>query len=152
MEYISGGTLLSKIKQHDIKNLRKYFTDIVNGIEYCHENAGIIHRDLKPENFLVDEEGNVKIVDFGTALLISEGKDEINEGGASAYFVAPEICKGLSYKGKQSDIWSLGINLYYLTYYKLPFNASSIPEIYKSIENDMCFKLDLNIQKIQILD
>ena len=135
MEYISGGTLISKIKKGEIKDPKKYIRDIIKGLEYCHEIAGIIHRDLKPENFLIDENDNIKIVDFGMSLLTTEGDQEINDPGGSAYFLAPEICKGLSYKGKQSDIWALGINIFYICFGKLPFTANSVPDLFVKIIN-----------------
>lgn len=50
-----------------MNKLRKYFRDIILGIEYCHKSAQIIHRDIKPENLLVDINDRVKISDFGVS-------------------------------------------------------------------------------------
>ena len=136
MEYIEGGTILRKIQKGEIKNPKKYVRDIIKGLDYCHESAGIIHRDLKPENFLLDENDNLKIVDFGMSLLSSETDKEINDPGGSAYFLAPEICKGLSFKGKQSDVWALGINIYYICFGKLPFLSNTISDLYFKIINE----------------
>jgi 5'-AMP-activated protein kinase, catalytic alpha subunit len=67
MEYASGGELFDfivKKKRLDEKQACKFFQQILSGIEYLHKNR-ICHRDLKPENLLLDENNNIKIVDFG---------------------------------------------------------------------------------------
>ena len=67
MEYASGGELFDYIVQNTKlkeKEACKYFQQILSGIEYLHE-LGIVHRDLKPENLLLDQDGNIKLVDFG---------------------------------------------------------------------------------------
>jgi 5'-AMP-activated protein kinase catalytic alpha subunit len=51
----------------DEKFSRKYFQQIIQGVEYCH-NRGISHRDLKPENILMNEKGVIKISDFGLSV------------------------------------------------------------------------------------
>lgn len=56
--------LLRKEKTLSEPNARKFFKEILEGIDYCHEK-GICHRDLKPENILIDEQGHAKIIDFG---------------------------------------------------------------------------------------
>ena len=71
LEVIKGGDLFDVIK--DSKGLseevtRKHFWQIIQGVEYCHLR-GISHRDLKPENILIDEEGVIKISDFGLSSL-----------------------------------------------------------------------------------
>lgn len=139
IEYISGGTLLNKIKKQGKIPLEKcwsYFRDIIQGLEYCHEVAGIIHRDIKPENLLIDENDNVRIADFGVSFMIENGSDESKATIGSAYFMAPEICKGTSYKGRQTDIWAAGVTLFYMITAKLPFNAVGITQLYQVIIND----------------
>ena len=92
-----------------------------------HECAGIVHRDLKPENLLIDEHDNLKISDFGVSYMIENGSDSIQSTAGSNYFFSPEICQGVSYKGKKSDIWAIGVTLYFMMFKKYPFNATSIP-------------------------
>lgn len=60
----SLGGLLRKDRVFTEGVARKYFKEILEGISYCHDK-GVCHRDLKPENILVDENGHVKIIDFG---------------------------------------------------------------------------------------
>jgi 5'-AMP-activated protein kinase catalytic alpha subunit len=72
IELIRGGDLFDKIKEQEggleEETARKYFKQIVQGVEYCHIR-GISHRDLKPENILMNEEGLIKISDFGLSAL-----------------------------------------------------------------------------------
>jgi 5'-AMP-activated protein kinase catalytic alpha subunit len=67
MNYLPGGELFDHIVSKgrvNEKDARAYFHDIVNGVDYCHQN-NIIHRDLKPENLLLDNDRSIIIVDFG---------------------------------------------------------------------------------------
>ena len=65
MRLISGGDLREKMGQRlpelDVKN---YMRMALKGIDYCHKN-NVTHRDLKPDNLMLDQDGNLKIVDFG---------------------------------------------------------------------------------------
>ena len=67
MEYVHGGDLFDLIiesKRLDEKLARKIFRQLFSAIMYCHHNM-MVHRDLKPENLLLDENQNLKIIDFG---------------------------------------------------------------------------------------
>jgi serine/threonine protein kinase len=86
-----------------------------------HECAGIIHRDLKPENILLDSRERIKIADFGVSYLMEHGNDEISTTAGSNYYYAPEVCKGTIHKGRKSDVWALGVTLYFMVYKKFPF-------------------------------
>jgi calcium/calmodulin-dependent protein kinase kinase 2 len=96
----------------------------------------VIHRDLKPENMLIDESDRIKISDFGVSHIVEDGSDEIQNTAGSNYFFAPEICAGNTYKGTKSDIWALGVTLYFMVYRRYPFTASNIPLLYTKIMND----------------
>lgn len=52
---------------------RKYFQMIISGVSYCHLN-NVVHRDFKPENLLLDEDDNLKIVDFGLSNYMKSGE------------------------------------------------------------------------------
>lgn len=67
MELVTGGELFDRLYKHgrvDEALARRYFQQLVDGVDFCHK-SGVAHRDLKPENLLLDEEGNIKLTDFG---------------------------------------------------------------------------------------
>lgn len=75
IEYSSGGELFDYIVERGRLGegeARRFFQQIVAGVEYCHLNK-IAHRDLKPENLLLDENSNVKIADFGLSNVMRDG-------------------------------------------------------------------------------
>ena len=138
MEYVPGGSLHSLIRDGkglEEEKCRKYFRDVIRGLEYCHDVVGIIHRDMKPENLLLGKDDVVKIADFGVSFMMNEGSDESKTTLGSTFYLAPEICKGKVYKGRKTDIWAAGVTLYRLYTGKFPFEGTSIPAIYESIKN-----------------
>ena len=69
LEYASGGELFDRIEPDvgmPLATAHKYFTQLINGIEYLHSNK-IVHRDIKPENLLLNDQDVIKISDFGMA-------------------------------------------------------------------------------------
>ena len=74
LEYAKGGTLsdlLKEKKKINEKDMKNYFSQIFDGIFYCHQKH-IIHRDLKPENLLFDNKGYAYVTDFGLAKKLQE--------------------------------------------------------------------------------
>ncbi|XP_068021453.1 calcium/calmodulin-dependent protein kinase kinase 1 isoform X2 [Melanerpes formicivorus] len=101
---------------------RRYFRDMVLGIEYLHYQK-IIHRDIKPSNLLLGDDGHVKIADFGVSNQF-EGSDARLRGTAGTpAFTAPEALSpaGHSFSGKALDVWAMGITLYCFVCGKCPF-------------------------------
>lgn len=99
--------------------------------------ANVIHRDIKPDNLLIDKHDNLKIADFGVALLIDQSEGVQGDTGTKA-FLPPEsfeglvvchACVGKIYNGKAMDIWSAGVCFYYLATGLLPFRAKKIDEL-----------------------
>ncbi|KAI9198465.1 hypothetical protein LWI28_016295 [Acer negundo] len=136
MEYVRGGELFNKVSKGKLKEdmARKYFQQLVGAVDFCH-SRGVYHRDLKPENLLLDENGNLKITDFGlSALLESRRPDGLlhTTCGTPAY-VAPEVISKRGYDGAKADIWSCGVVLYVLLAGYLPFYDSNLMEMYRKI-------------------
>ncbi|KAL1122540.1 hypothetical protein AAG570_002870 [Ranatra chinensis] len=92
-------------------------------LEYLHRQ-GIAHRDIKCENVLVTEKRNAKLGDFGFARKVDRPDVSLTFCGSVAY-TAPEVLTGRPYNGRVSDMWSLGVILFVITYNRLPFGLES---------------------------
>ena len=138
LNFIQGSELFEFIREIDLMNNSEaqfYIGTVILVIEYIHEKS-IVYRDLKPENMIVDKEGYVNIIDFGTAKLLSSPKMRTNTIIGTPHYMAPEIIRGKGYS-LAVDVWSIGIVLFELMCGGVPFgeNASSTVEIYKEILN-----------------
>lgn len=136
MEYAKGGELFSKVAKGKLKEdvARRYFQQLISAVDYCH-SRGVCHRDLKPENLLLDDNGNLKVSDFGlSALAESKHQDGLlhTTCGTPAY-VSPEIINRKGYDGAKADIWSCGVVLYVLLAGYLPFHDSNLMDMYRKI-------------------
>lgn len=136
MEYAKGGELFHKVSKGKLKEdiARKYFQQLICAVYFCHRR-GVYHRDLKPENLLLDENGNLKVSDFGlNALSESKRRDGLlhTTCGTPAY-VAPEVISRKGYDGAKADIWSCGVILFVMLAGYLPFHDSNVIEMYRKI-------------------
>ncbi|KAL9253725.1 CBL-interacting protein kinase 18-like protein [Drosera capensis] len=136
MEYVKGGELFNKVAKGKLREdvARKYFQQLVSAVDFCH-SRGVYHRDLKPENLLLDENGNLKVSDFGlSALAESKRQDGLlhTTCGTPAY-VAPEVIHRKGYDGAKADIWSCGVVLFVLLAGYLPFQDTNLMEMYRKI-------------------
>lgn len=139
MDLVRGGELFEMIERRgelDEKLARKYFQQLVDGIDYCHRR-GVCHRDLKPENLLVDEKGTLKITDFGVSSMKGgvSGSELLYTACGTPYYCAPEIINGAEegYSGVKIDAWSCGIILYLLLTGTLPFQNEDMTQLYEQI-------------------
>jgi aurora kinase A len=93
MEYASAGSLYKYIRQKsflDENEASIYFIQTCLGVDYLHK-IGIIHRDIKPENLLFDDNGNIKICDFGWSVS-QYGPDTMRTSFCGTlHYMAPEI-------------------------------------------------------------
>lgn len=134
MEYCEGGELFDYIvKKRKISETEAchLFQQIINGVEYLHEQ-NIIHRDLKPENILLDSNLNIKISDFGLSTFFDFNNLLQTPCGTPSY-APPEMLKGYEYNGTCSDIWSCGIILFAMLCGALPFSESKEDVICRKI-------------------
>ncbi|KAG2389195.1 hypothetical protein C9374_014595 [Naegleria lovaniensis] len=137
IELCGGGSLYEHIKDKpfDEKLARYYFNQLVDGLSYCHE-MGVCHRDLRLENLLLDNEGHLKITDFGQARIFKKGWDLFStQLVGSLYHLSPEQIEGKVYAGEKIDIWSAGIILYCFVTSKLPFCSSDVNTMFDDIKN-----------------
>ena len=117
LELVSGGELFDKIKLEGKLNedvARHYYRQLISALEFMHERK-ICHRDLKLENLLVDQDGILKVTDFGLSGLHTGNGDQVFKTTlGSPNYVAPEVLIGRGYDGFKADIWSSGVILYVL--------------------------------------
>lgn len=100
---------------------------MLSAVGYCHA-INICHRDLKPENILMTSDGNVKIADFGMAALHQGPGYKLRTSCGSPHYAAPELVKGIQYRGDRADIWSLGVILFAMLAGRLPFDVDTLPD------------------------
>ena len=90
----------------------------------------LFFRDLKPENILIDENGNVKLIDFGFAKFLDDGKTYTLCGTHT--YMSPEIINGKSY-GKEADWWAFGVILYQMATKLMPFEGEDPMQVMEDI-------------------
>lgn len=136
MEYVQGGELFNKIAKGKLKEdiARMYFQQLISAVDFCH-SRGVYHRDLKPENLLLDENGSLKVTDFGLSTLVESSQENmlLHTTCGTPGYVAPEVVSRKGYDGAKADIWSCGIILYVLLAGYLPFSDSNLMEMYKKM-------------------
>ena len=139
-EFIEGQDLLYFIKLKEkpeikLKQICNYFRQIISAINYLHNVLHISHRDLKPENILINEKNEIKLIDFGLGKIYKYKNKiiKLKTHCGSPFYASPEMIKGDKYYGNISDIWSLGVILYFMLFEELPFYDSDLVRLYRKI-------------------
>jgi len=143
MELVTGGELLDALDSLGLlkKSQAQFYTgSIALALEFLHERR-IAYLDLKGENCLVDQHGYLKIIDFGVAERVRNGRIHAVKG--TPLFMAPEVVLGKGYT-TSADLWSLGICVFDFMFGKFPFGSESMgqTDIFHAI-----LKQPLNIPK-----
>lgn len=134
MEFCNGGELFDYIVASGRVREReacRFFHQIIAGVEQIHR-MNVVHRDLKPENLLLDEQKNIKIVDFGLSNTFQDGQLLKTACGSPCY-AAPEMIAGQRYVPSRCDIWSCGVILFALVCGYLPFEDQNTAALYRKI-------------------
>ncbi|XP_012414066.1 hormonally up-regulated neu tumor-associated kinase [Trichechus manatus latirostris] len=143
MELCPGGNLMHKIyekKRLEESEARRYIRQLISAVEHLHR-AGVVHRDLKIENLLLDEDNNIKLIDFGLsncAGILGYSDPFSTQCGSPAY-AAPELLARKKY-GPKIDVWSIGVNMYAMLTGTLPFTVEpfSLRALYqKMVDKEM---------------
>lgn len=131
MEYVEGKTLKQLLKKRGSLTLSEaidIMLQLTDGIAHAHDSY-IIHRDLKPQNIMIEDDGLIKITDFGIAMALNSTQlTQTNSVMGSVHYLPPEQASG---KGStiKSDIYSIGIIFYELLSGSLPFKGDNAVEI-----------------------
>ncbi len=142
-----------KDKAMDLLHARFYLGEIINAVQYLHDK-NILHRDLKPENILISNTGHVKLVDFGTALDLSNSKHSRVAFVGTAEYVSPEVLKDEP-ATKGSDLWAIGCILFQILTGRPPFRGESeyltFQQISEYVEHSFSFPDTLNQESKSII-
>jgi serine/threonine protein kinase len=132
VEYIGGGTLRDLMDKYapgpmSVGEALRIILQVCDALLYSHEH-GVYHRDIKPENIMIEEDGNVKIIDFGIALL--EGARRVTWRGLSGTVGTPDYMSPEQLKGERgtagSDIYAIGAMLYEMLCGHPPFEGENV--------------------------
>ena len=136
IEFVNGNNLDQYLSNRQYRQ-NKYETQFYVGsillmLDYLQKKY-IAHRDIKPSNIMIDSNGYLKMIDFGTSKVLSL-TDYTSTVIGTPHYIAPEILLGKGYS-LSCDFWSLGICMYEIFYGKYPFGnfANEVIEIYKDI-------------------
>ena len=131
MEYVEGKTLKQLLKKRGSLTLSEaidIMVQLTDGMAHAHDSY-IIHRDLKPQNIMIQDDGQIKITDFGIAMALNSTQlTQTNSVMGSVHYLPPEQANGTG-STVQSDIYSAGILMYELLVGKLPFKGENAVEI-----------------------
>ena len=137
-EYNLGEYIKIKNKQITINEI-KLILNQLNNVFKIMNNKKIIHRDLKPSNILISldrlDKCLIKLSDYGSSKFINLSNTITNTMNGTPLTMAPEIIEGENYTLK-SDIWSLGIIIYYMLNKEYPYNGKEKNQILKEIESN----------------
>uniref|UniRef100_A0A1J3JA14 non-specific serine/threonine protein kinase n=1 Tax=Noccaea caerulescens TaxID=107243 RepID=A0A1J3JA14_NOCCA len=139
LEYCVGGDLRTLLQQ-DCKlpeeSVYALAYDLVIALLYLH-SKGIIYCDLKPSNILLDENGHIKLCDFGLARKLDDITKSPSTGKrGTPYYMAPELYEDGGVHSFASDLWALGCVLYECYTGRPPFVAREFTQLVKSIHSD----------------
>ena len=151
-EYLPGQTLAQWVddkKELPLTEIRNILEQLIKGLRAFHR-MDMVHQDIKPENIIISDNGIVKIVDFGSTRI--PGMEEINTPierntlVGTVNYIAPEYYQG--FKGtNQSDIYSVGVLLYYLLSGQYPYGDEPKEKLIKnnSLEYKPLSALNANV-------
>ncbi|WP_236633993.1 Stk1 family PASTA domain-containing Ser/Thr kinase [Exiguobacterium sp. SH3S3] len=154
MEHVDGMTLKQYLQEEyiSIEEALRIMGQICDAIDHAHAHR-IIHRDIKPQNMMIDQNGNVKVTDFGIAVAMSNATltHTMSVLGSVHYF-SPEQARG-KFADEKSDIYSLGAVLYELVTGRVPFiGETPVAVALQHLQDDPIRPLDLNPKIPQALE
>lgn len=139
MELLPGEDLSARIRRQgklSEDEIVRIFEQVLQGFEYAH-SKGVVHRDIKPSNIFLLPNGQVKILDFGIAKLFDNGGEMTQTGTqmGTPVYMSPEQVNAEKNIDHRSDIYSLGVTLFYALSGKAPYDSTTSSQfaIFKKI-------------------
>jgi len=143
MELLKGQDLQKAMRQTPPLTLERkvaIIVQVLSGLAHAHK-AGIVHRDIKPANIFIQEDGSVKIMDFGVAHVTAASMTGTGSVVGTADYMSPEQVQGKKVDGR-SDLFSVGCMLFELSAGRRPFHSDNLMAIfYKITHEDANFDL-----------
>ena len=128
MEYLDGMDLKSKLKRSQCfteEELKRWWNQLVSALNYTHQK-GIVHRDIKPSNIFVDEDGNIKLLDFGIAKVReSISSTQTGQKLGTLMYMSPEQVKDSKNIDYRTDVYSLAVTFVHLITGKAPYDSDT---------------------------
>ncbi|HXZ95470.1 MAG TPA: protein kinase [Burkholderiales bacterium] len=125
MELVNGKTLERHLTQevcYEIREVGEIIRQLLDGIGHAH-SEGIVHRDIKPSNIMINNDGRIKISDFGIAHIESSNLTQTGDVFGTLHYMAPEQFLGVEVD-KLADLYSIGVIAYELLTGSKPFYGS----------------------------
>lgn len=131
----SLSNLIVKNSYFNENDVKFYCAEMILALDALHE-MGFLHRDIKPCNFLIDQQGHLKLTDFGICLRMDEHKmaRQVDVGGTTV-FMPPEAFDDGNEIGREYDYWAIGVTLYQLFFNKFPFDDEREENLIQKILN-----------------
>ena len=107
---------------------RLFLNQMLDALDYMHEQASVCHRDLKLENILIDSQLTFKLIDLG--LSASGDLDRVGGAVGSPSYVAPEVLTDHTYDGRKVDLFSMGVLLFIMVQGKFPHGTKILKDKY----------------------
>lgn len=167
MEYVDGKSMqkwMDQLGKLPIGDALHVVLRCAEALQVAH-NQNMIHRDIKPDNIMLTSKGKVKVADFGLAKATDEDMSmtQTGTGLGTPYYMAPEQARNAKYVDSRSDVYAMGVTLYYFLTGKLPFAGDSVLEIItnkekgiftpaRKLNSEVPERLDLIIDKLVAKD
>jgi tetratricopeptide (TPR) repeat protein len=136
MEYVPGENLKQRVKSKgplSMEELRRVITQLADALIYAHSQQ-VLHRDVKPANVILRESGDIKVVDFGVAKILSDAatfamveEDSQRTLVGTPQYMAPEQILGQPLDAR-TDIYALGLTIFYLVTGRTPFDVKKVTD------------------------
>lgn len=137
MEFLEGKSLEEMVQEQNIlpiETIVPMYEQVCSALDHAHVHK-IVHRDIKPANIMIQNNGLIKVTDFGIAKMMSMGMTQAGQILGTPNYMSPEQVKGRPIDGR-SDIFSLGVILYELVTGEKPFGGQNITTVIYKIINE----------------
>ena len=153
MELVNGKTLAQHLQQelvYEMREVAEIIHQLLDGLGHAHA-AGVIHRDVKPSNILINNDGRIKISDFGIARIESSQLTQVGDVLGTPHYMAPEQFMGADI-GLQADLYSVGVIAYELLAGRKPFIGNSAKVMHQVLNEVPANPSTLNAKLSPLID